>query len=111
MLLKLIGLSLILLAIYFLGQNIYFTTNAYPYWWRGISADGSILFLTMGIVLLFVLPSSDKLLGWISLALGILLVFFSSRVFLTPTSLWQFCLSAASFVGGYQLMTKGRVNF
>ncbi|MGK7952100.1 MAG: hypothetical protein AB4368_25775 [Xenococcaceae cyanobacterium] len=39
-----------------------------------------------------------------------MLIFFSSRAILNPTSLWQFCLSLASFVGGYQLFTTGRLN-
>jgi hypothetical protein len=50
---KLLGLILLLAGVYFLGQNIYFSTNVYPYWWRGIAADGSILFLTSGILMLF----------------------------------------------------------
>lgn len=109
-LLKLIGLALLLAAIYFLGQNIYFSTNVYPYWWRGIAADTSILFLTSGIIMLFVLPRQDKSLGWVALGIGIFLIFFSSRAILNPTSLWQFCLSIACFVGGYQLLTTGRLN-
>lgn len=32
--------------------------------------------------------------------MGIVLVFFSSRAILTPTSLWQFCLSMACFIKG-----------
>ncbi len=110
MLARLLGLFFILLAIYVLGQNIYLTTNVYPYWWRGIAADGSILLLTTGIVFLAVLPSSGKFLGWIAMGVGILLVFLSSRVILNPTTLWQFILATASFVSGYQLLTRGRIN-
>lgn len=108
--LKLIGLTLLLLGVYFLGQNIYFTTNPYPYWWRGISADASILFLTSGVLLFFVLPSRDKILSGVAIAIGIILIFASSKAILNPTSLWQFVLSLASFVGGYQLITTGRLN-
>jgi hypothetical protein len=108
--LRLIGLALLLAGVYFLGQNIYFSTNVYPYWWRGIAADFSILSLTLGILMLFVLPRSDKALGWVVLGIGIFLIFLSSRAILNPTSLWQFCLSMASFVGGYQLFTTGRLN-
>lgn len=111
LLLKLIGLALLLAGFYFLGQNIYFTTNVYPYWWRGVAADGSILFLTAGILMLFVLPRQDKTLGLIALGIGIVLIFLSSRAILNPTSLWQFCLSMVCFVGGYQLLTTGRLNF
>ena len=107
---RLIGLALILLGIYFLGQNIHFSTNLYPYWWRGVSADASILFLTTGVLMLFVLPIRNKSLsGWL-IAIGILLIFASSRAILNPTSLWQFILSLASFIGGYQLFTTGRLN-
>lgn len=107
---KLIGLALLLLGVYFLGQNIYFTTNPYPYWWRGISADASILLLTSGTLLFFVLPRREKMLSGVVIAMGIVLIFASSRAILNPTSLWQFVLSLASFVGGYQLITTGRLN-
>lgn len=109
-LLRIIGLALLMAGVYFLGQNIYLTTNVSPYWWRGIAADFSVLFLTLGILMLFVLPRGGKNLGWIAVGIGILFVFFGSRVILNPTSLWQFCLSLASFIGGYQLFATGRVN-
>lgn len=110
LIIRLIGLALLLLGVYFLGQNIYFSTNPYPYWWRGIAADGSILFLTTGVLMFFALPSRDKFLSGVAIAVGILLIFASSRAILNPTSLWQFVLSLASFVGGYQLFTTGRLN-
>lgn len=109
-LLRLIGLALLLLGVYFLGQNVYFTTNVYPYWWRGIAADSSILFLTAGVLMFFFLPSRDKFLSIIAIAIGILLIFASSRAILNPTSLWQFILALASFVSGFQLFTTGRIN-
>ena len=56
------------------------------------------------------LPSQNKSVGWAAIALGILLVFLSSRAILNPTSLWQFFLSFACFVGGYQLFVTGRLN-
>jgi hypothetical protein len=110
LILRLIGLALLLLGIYFLGQNIYFSTNLYPYWWSGVAADASILSLTIGILLFFILPRSNKDLSFIAIAIGILLIFVSSRAILNPTSLWQFSLSLASFIGGYQLFTTGRLN-
>lgn len=36
---RLIGFGLLAIGFYFMGLNIYFTTNVHPYWWRGISAD------------------------------------------------------------------------
>lgn len=107
---RLIGLALLLVGIYFLGQNIYFSTNPYPYWWRGIAADASILSLTIGVLLFFILPRSNKDFSIFAITIGIILIFASSRAILNPTSLWQFVLSLTSLVGGYQLFTNGRLN-
>ena len=75
-----------------------------------MAADTSILFLTAGVLMFFVLPRGNKSLAGIAIALGIVAVFVSSKAILQPTSLWQFVLSLASFVGGYQLFTTGRIN-
>jgi hypothetical protein len=107
-LLRLLGLIFLILGIYFLGRNIIFTTNVYPYWWRGIAADASILALIAGTLMLIFLPRDIKSLGWIPVIVGIVLVFLSSRVILNPTSLWQFFLSFASIAAGYQMITTGK---
>ncbi len=110
LLIKLVGLALVMGGVYLLGQNIYFVTNASPYWWRGVAADGSILFLTFGVLLFFTMPNEGKFLGAGAIAIGILLVFMSSRAVLRPTTLWHFVGSLACFVGGYQLIRTGRLN-
>lgn len=107
---RLLGLALLIIGIYFLGQNIVFTSNIYPYWWSGVAADASILLLTTGILMFFILPRSYKDLAFIAIAIGIIAIFFSSRAILEPTSLWQFVVSLGSFIGGYQLFTTGRLN-
>ena len=107
---RLIGVVLILIGVYFLGNNIIFTTNVYPYWWRGIAADFSVLLLTGGIAGLFVLPRGGKFLGWILIILGIISVFLSSRAILSPTSLWHFFISVVSLIAGYQLFSTGDLN-
>lgn len=109
--LRLLGLGLLILGVYFLGQNIIFTTNPYPYWWRGIAADASIIALITGILMLVFLPRNIKSSGWIPVIVGIVLVFLSSRAILNPTSLWQFCLSFASIATGYQMVLTGRSPF
>ncbi|MBD2655089.1 MULTISPECIES: hypothetical protein [Synechocystis] len=106
---RLIGIVLIGTGIYFLGNNIIFTTNVYPYFWRGIAADGSILALIAGVMMLVFLPAREKSWGWIPIIIGVVLVFFSSRAILNPTSLWQFLLSFASMAVGYKLATQGRL--
>jgi hypothetical protein len=105
-----IGIGLMFVGVYFLGKNIFFTTNLYPYWFRGIAADLSVLALTTGVGTLFFLPRSLKFIGWILIIIGIIAVFLSSRAILNPTSLWQFFLSLISFTAGYQLFTTGKIN-
>ncbi len=109
LLVHLIGLVLMLLGIYFLGKNIFFTTNVSPYWWRGIAADASIFLLFGGICLLVFMPlGAMKQLGWILVAGGILCIFVSSRAILNPTSLWQFFIATLSMTIGFRLFSTGR---
>ncbi|WP_413171718.1 hypothetical protein [Anabaena azotica] len=108
-LLRILGFGLLILGIYLVGQNIIFTTNVYPYWWRGIAADTSVLALTIGVMILIFFPRSMKNLGWIPVVMGIILVFMSSRAILNPTSLWQFFLSLVLMSGGYKMFITGRL--
>jgi hypothetical protein len=111
LLLKLVGLALLLVGIYFLGQNIIFTTQTAAYWWRDISAAGSVLAVTSGVVALLFFNRSAGGLGWVLVGLGILLVFISGGVVLKPTSLWTFFLAFVSLVAGLQLITTGKLRF
>lgn len=107
---KLVGLALVLAGIYFLGQNILFTTRISPYWWQDLSASGSVLAILAGIVTALYGDRSIRNAGWLLIALGILLVFVSGRVILQPTSLWTFFLSFVSLMAGFQLITTGRLR-
>jgi len=106
---KLIGFCLLMFSIYLLGHNILFTTNVSPYWWRGVAADASVFFLAIGVLSLVFLPNEFKEIGWISMAIGILSVFISSRAILNPTSLWEFFLAFMVMAIGYKLFSTGRV--
>jgi len=106
--LRLIGFGLLIFGIYFLGQNIVFTTHSYGYWWRGIAANVSILAIVAGVLMLIYLPRRDRNLGWIPLIFGIVIVFFNGQAVLNPTSLWQFLISFISIALGYRMLTTGR---
>ncbi|MCG9891722.1 MAG: hypothetical protein MH252_11675 [Thermosynechococcaceae cyanobacterium MS004] len=108
-LLRLLGFGLLILGLYFLGRDIVFTTNVYPYWWRGIAADTSVISLMVGVLLLVFLPRGAKNLGWLPVIVGIILVFLSSRAILNPISLWQFFVSFSLIAGGYQILVTGRL--
>ena len=109
---KLLGLGLILLGVYFLGKNIFFTTGGYGYsFWRGISADLAVMTLAGGVTCLFALPSEHKTLGWFLIGGAILLIFAGGTAVLAPVSLWQLFISLGSMSAGYQLIRTGRINF
>lgn len=106
---KLIGLALIIVGIYFLGQNIFFSTQAYPFFWRGIAAHTSILLLMGGVLCLLFIRGEGKNIGWMMIAAGAVFVFLSGQAVLRPTSLWQFLISFAAFASGYKLLnTRSR---
>jgi hypothetical protein len=111
LLIKLVGLVLLLVGIYFLGQNIVFTTQVSPYWWRDISATGSVVALVAGLVSLLFFRRETGQFGWVLVGLGIVLVFLSGKVILRPTSLWYFFLSFAALVAGFKLIRTGRLDF
>lgn len=105
---KLIGLALVLAGIYFLGQNIIFTTKISSYWWRDISAGGSVIAILAGIMSLIFLNRETGVMGWFLIGLGIALVFVSGNVILKPTSLWYLLVSFCSLAFGLQIIRGGR---
>jgi hypothetical protein len=108
---KIAGLALMIISVYFLGQNIIFTSNYYSSWWREAPAAASVIALLAGICSLTCWRQTTGSLGWILIAIGIILVFLSGGVVLQPTSLWTFCVAMLSFTSGYQLLTKGQIRF
>jgi hypothetical protein len=106
-----LGLALIIASVYFLGQNIVFTTHYYYDWGHKIAATGSVFCLLAGIGSLTFWQRQMGQFGWVLVAIGIIFVFLSSGVILRPTSLWTFFVAMLSFASGYQLLTKGRMRF
>lgn len=108
---KLLGILLLVVGIYFLGQNIIFTTRYSPYFWRDIPAAASALAIMGGIISLLFFQRTFGSLGWILLIFGVVSVFLSGGVVLKPTSLWTFFVAFAALAGGLQLITQGRLRF
>jgi hypothetical protein len=109
-LIKLVGLFLVMAGIYFLGQNISFSTYSYGFW-QLLPARASVLCLMGGALSLVFFRRETGQFGWILLVLGIVLVFLSGGVFLKPTSLWDFLVAFTAIASGYKLLTEGRVSF
>ncbi|MGF1673416.1 MAG: hypothetical protein ACFCUV_06975 [Rivularia sp. (in: cyanobacteria)] len=111
LLIKVIGLILVLIGIYYLGQNIIFTSSYYGYFYKNVPAVGSVLAIISGVLTLVFFHRQTGNLGWILLIIGIVLVFLSGGVFLKPTSLWNFFISFGTIAVGYKLLNEGRINF
>ncbi|MBE9031597.1 hypothetical protein IQ266_17835 [filamentous cyanobacterium LEGE 11480] len=100
---KLLGFGLMLLGIYWLGQNIVFTTR-YSYWWQMPMAGGAVLLLLGGLWVLFEAQDSDRNFAWILIGGAIALTFASGGVMIRPTSLWNFLLGFSAMFGGFKLL-------
>ncbi len=108
---KLLGIALLLLGFYLLGQNIIFVTHSYPYSWREIPAGASVLAIMGGVLSLLFFSRETSNLGWILLGIGAVLVFLSGGIILRPTSLWEFFIAFIALAGGFQLISSGRLRF
>ncbi len=111
LLIKFIGLILLLIGIYYLGQNIIFTSTYSQYFYKSLPAVGSVLAVLGGVLSLVFFRRETGNFGWILLTIGIILVFLSGGVLLKPTSLWNFFISFASIAVGYKFLNQGRINF
>lgn len=103
----LIGLGLVVLGVYFLGQNIIFTTQTAGYWWRPLSAAGTVFSFVAGIVSLTFFGRSGQKTGWFFIGLGMVLAIASGGMIIRPTSLWTFFVAMMSFFAGFRLI-QGR---
>ncbi|MBD2343735.1 hypothetical protein [Anabaena subtropica] len=108
---KFIGLILIFISIYFLGQNIIFVSGYYSFFSRSLPATTSVLAVMAGVFLLIFFRRETGNLGIVLLGVGIVLVFLSGGVFLKPTSLWNFLAAFTALAAGYKLLDRGRINF
>lgn len=107
---RLLGILLLLIGIYFLGQNIIFASHYSPYFWRDIPAAGSVLAIMAGVISLLFFRETVGNFGWLLLIVGVVLVFLSGGVILKPTSLWNFFTAFVALAGGFQLITQGRIR-
>jgi hypothetical protein len=111
LIIKFLGLILLLVGIYFFGQNIIFVSHYYTYFYREIPATASVLAIMAGLFTLIFFRRETGKFGWILLGIGIVLVFLSGGVILKPTSLWNFLMALTASLAGYKLLNEGRINF
>ncbi|MBW4555008.1 MAG: hypothetical protein KME59_03545 [Trichormus sp. ATA11-4-KO1] len=108
---KLIGLILLFIGIYFFTQNIIFVSGYYSLFYRRLPATVSVLAIMAGVFTLLFFRKETSNLGWILLAIGIVLVFLSGGVIFRSTSLWNLLVAFAALISGYKLLNEGKINF
>ncbi len=111
LLIKIIGLSLLLVGIYFFAQNIIFVSSYYSIFYRRVPATISVLAIMSGVFSLLFFRRETGNLGWFFLAIGLVLVFLSGGVIFRSTSLWNLLVALGALVSGYQLLNTGKVRF
>ena len=97
---KALGLALLVGGLYLLAKDIVFATHGW-----GIAALSSVLALVIGALLLVFGPKEQKNLGWIAIAVGVVLIIAGSRAHVNSVSLWQFLVAFGCMAGGYKLLT------
>lgn len=106
-----LGIPLMLLGVYLLGQNIIFATGYISLWWRDASAAFAVIALSAGVLTtLYATDRQVKRAGLVIIAMGIVGVFMTGNIFLRPTSLIQFLAGICALASGYQLFSTGRVS-
>jgi hypothetical protein len=113
---KLFGFVLMLLGIYFLSKNIVLTagcSHAYYYFrsWCNISSKGTIITLLGGIISFLFFRRETGSLGWILIAISIVLVAISGILVWKATTLWYLFLAFTALFGGYKMFTSGSARF
>ncbi len=110
----LIGIGCFLAGIYGLGRKIVLTTGSgslyYSHsgswwygWWYGIAAAGTVLLALAGLLAVVFLRGQARWIGAGLLALSGILVVFSGRAVLLPTTLFEFLVSAFLMAIGVKL--------
>ncbi|GAB1540673.1 hypothetical protein NUACC21_33420 [Scytonema sp. NUACC21] len=105
---KVAGLILLLVCIYYLGQNIIFASRYYSYFDKIILATGSMLAMISGIFTLIFFSKHTDNLGWILLGIAMVLAFLSGGVIFRTTSLWNFFVAFSALSVGHKLLYEGR---
>ena len=98
---KALGMALLVGGLYLLAKDIVFFTHS----WGGIAALSSVLALVVGVLLLVFGPKEQKSLGWVAIAVGVVLLIAGSRAHVNSVSLWQFLVAFGCMAGGYKLLT------
>jgi hypothetical protein len=108
---QLFGIVLLLAGLYFLGQNIMFSTSYSPYFWRSLPAQGSVLAIMGGVISLLVFPRQTGKFGWVLLIFGVVLVFLSGGIFPEANEPLELLIAFTALIAGFKLLTEGRLRF
>ncbi len=113
--LGLIGIGCFIAGIYGIGRKVVLSTgssgslfyssrwDSWHGWWYGIAAAGTTLLAVAGLLGIVFLRGQARWIGGALLALSGILVVFSGRAVLLPTTLFEFLVSAFLMAIGVKL--------
>ncbi|OYT72641.1 MAG: hypothetical protein CFK52_04285 [Chloracidobacterium sp. CP2_5A] len=88
------------------GGGLYYSRGSWHGWWYGIAAAGTVVLAVAGLLGLVLLRGQARWIGGALLALSGVLVAFSGRAILLPTTLFEFLVSAFLMAIGVKLFLK-----
>jgi hypothetical protein len=109
---KFLGMVLLILGTYLLGQNLVITTSYIRPVWGDALAVVALISLMVGVISLLFFSSTVGGVGWVFIGIGIVSILFTGRLMIRPTTIWYFLFSFASLTAGLRLLTtRGRIRF
>lgn len=105
---KLVGLTLIILGIYSLSQNIIFATKIIDHT-SYVAAIASIFTIMIASISLLFFTKQAGSFGLTLLATGAVMVFLSDGFLFQPNVIRSFCLTFIAFVMGFELIYPSKI--
>lgn len=106
---RFVGLVLIFVGLYVLGENIIFVSPARMFNLSDPTAIAVLVFAVGGAIALIMFRRQTGPWGWVSIGLAIAIALSSGQILIRPLSLWMLILGIVPAIAGFQLMLKGRL--
>lgn len=106
---RFVGLVLIFVGLYVLGENIIFVSSARMFSFSDPTAIAVLVFVVVGAIALIMFRPQTGPWGWVAIGLAIAIALASGRIIIRPLSLWMLILGLVPAITGFQLMLRGRL--
>lgn len=106
---RFVGLILIFVGLYVLGENIIFVSPARMFNLSNPTAIAVLVFAVGGVIALIMFRRQTGPWGWVAIGVAIAIALASGQILIRPLSLWMLVLGLVPAIAGFQLMLKGRL--